>query len=69
MNQFKILFLASLTILFLSACSNTIAPHTAIKCKLNYDSCMIANTLEGPLGSHRICLAERLPACEALPVP
>jgi hypothetical protein len=57
------LFLLSLFALMATSCSKVVPPHTAIKCKLNYDSCMIANTLKGPLRSHEICLAERAPVC------
>ncbi len=61
------LSLLSFFLLMLTSCSKIIAPHTAVKCKLNYDSCMIENTFEGPLRSHEICLAERLPVCHELP--
>jgi hypothetical protein len=67
MKLYVKLFLPALLVLIVTSCSNIIAPHTAIKCKLNYDSCMIANTFEGPLRSHEICLAERLPVCHQLP--
>ncbi|HIP51408.1 MAG TPA: hypothetical protein EYG94_04890 [Campylobacterales bacterium] len=67
MKYFFKLILAGFFVLLATSCTNMIAPHTAIKCKLNYDSCMIANTFEGPVNSHRICLAERLPVCHQLP--
>ena len=57
------LFLLTIFILITTSCSKVVAPHTAIKCKLNYDSCMIENTFSGPLRSHEICLSERAPAC------
>ena len=63
--NFKLLLMSF--VLVFTSCSKVIPPHTAIKCKLNYDSCMIENTFEGPLRSHEICLAERLPVCHALP--
>jgi hypothetical protein len=60
------LFLLGFLVLILTSCSKIVPPHTAVKCKLNYDSCMIENTFEGPLHSHEICLAERLPVCHDL---
>ena len=67
MKHYIKLFLLVLFVLTFTSCSQAIAPHTAIKCKINYDSCMIAHTFEGPLRSHEICLAERLPVCRKLP--
>ena len=67
MKHYIKLSLSVLFVLTVTSCSKVIAPHTAIKCKINYDSCMIENTLEGPLRSHEICLAERLPICRELP--
>ena len=58
----KFLLLSLLTLILIS-CSKIVPPHTAIKCKLNYDSCMIENTFSGPLRSHEICVAEGAPPC------
>ena len=60
--HFKLVLL-TLFVLIATSCSKVVPPHTAIKCKLNYDSCMIENTFSGPLRSHEICVAEAAPAC------
>ena len=67
MKRYIKLSILVLFVLTATSCSKVIAPHTAIKCKINYDRCMIAHTFDGPLRSHEICLAERLPVCRQLP--
>ena len=69
MKLYVKLCLSTLLVLTASSCSKVVPPHTVIKCKVNYDRCMIKNTFKGPLRSHEICLAERLPVCRDLPTP
>jgi len=69
MKFFFKLALATTMVLIVTSCSRPIPPHVAVKCKVDYDLCMVKNTFKGPLRSHKICMAKRAPACRDLPRP